>query len=174
MSRISSRIIRIETAVAGVCLASSTLLIFIAAVARSISQPINWSLDISLFLFAWATFLSADVAFRDDKLVNVDVVAYRLPHSAARLIKVLIHVAILVFLVLLAVYGAISVVKSRQRAFQGIPSVSYSWVTLSLPVGAVLLIQTTIEKLWGLLRPNTKDDLRPTDAPDTDDQESER
>jgi TRAP-type C4-dicarboxylate transport system permease small subunit len=35
---------------------------------------------------------------------------------------------------------------SRARSFQGIPGVSYSWVTASLPVGAALLLATTLLK----------------------------
>jgi TRAP-type C4-dicarboxylate transport system permease small subunit len=43
---------------------------------------------------------------------------------------------------------------SRERAFQGIPAISYSWVTLSLPVGGALLLISTIIKIrreikWG-------------------------
>jgi TRAP-type transport system small permease protein len=152
MKQISSYIVKVETAVASVCLASSTLLIFLAAVARSVSRPINWSLDISLFLFAWATFLAADVAFRADKLVNVDVIVHRLPARVGRIIRVATYLLILAFLGLLVVYGFILAYKSRQRPFQGIPGISYSWVTLSLPFGGILLGQTTISKLLGLLR----------------------
>lgn len=132
---------------AGFCLATSTGLIFLAAVARSFDRPINWSLDISLFLFAWATFLAADVAFREDKLVNVDVLVDRVSERTRKWLRVVSLTLIVAFLVLIGVYGLILSYKSRQRAFQGIPSVSYSWVTLSLPVGAVLLTQTAVSKL---------------------------
>lgn len=154
MNKLSATITRVETAVAGVCLSGSTLLIFLAAVARSVSRPINWSLDISLFLFAWATFLSADVAFRDNKLVNVDVLSYRLPRHISKSIEIGILVLILLFLMSLVIFGIISAYTSRLRAFQGIPNVSYSWITLSLPVGSLLLIQTTVEKLRHLANKN--------------------
>jgi TRAP-type transport system small permease protein len=36
---------------------------------------------------------------------------------------------------------------SRARSFQGIPEISYSWVTLSLPVGGLMLLITTILKV---------------------------
>jgi TRAP-type transport system small permease protein len=36
---------------------------------------------------------------------------------------------------------------SRARSFQGIPEISYSVVTLSLPVGASLLLATTYFKI---------------------------
>ncbi len=166
MRGISSKIIKIETAVAGFSLATSTTLIFLAAVARSFDRPINWSLDISLFLFAWATFLAADVAFREDKLVNVDVLVERLPPKPAKMLRIVTMSLIVAFLVLIGVYGILLSYRSRQRAFQGIPSVSYSWVTLSLPVGAILLTQTAITKLLALVR-------EPTTGPDTDDGRSE-
>jgi len=33
---------------------------------------------------------------------------------------------------------------SRARSFQGIPEISYSWVTMSMPVGCLLLLVTTL------------------------------
>jgi len=41
---------------------------------------------------------------------------------------------------------------SRIRSFQGIPGVSYSLVTMSLPVGASLLLVTTIRKVRSAVR----------------------
>lgn len=152
MRNVSRHIIRIETAFAGTCLSTSTVLIFIAAVARSFDHPINWALDISLFLFAWATFVSADVAYRDDKLVNLDIFSHRLADRTAALLKIGVYFVILLFLAALVIYGGRLVYVSRARAFQGIPTVSFSWVTLSIPVGAALMIQTTMEKIRALVR----------------------
>lgn len=152
MFKLSQHIVRIETTAAAVCLTTSTFLIFIAAVARSFEHPINWALDISLFLFAWATFLSADVAFRDDKLVSLDMFVSWAPPGVIRVVKGVIYLVILAFLVALLAYGLRLAYVSRARAFQGIPTVSFSWVTLSMPVGASLLIETTLEKMWALVR----------------------
>ena len=41
---------------------------------------------------------------------------------------------------------------SRARSFQGIPGVSYSWVTASIVVGGVLLLTTTLIKITRALR----------------------
>jgi TRAP-type C4-dicarboxylate transport system permease small subunit len=41
---------------------------------------------------------------------------------------------------------------SRERSFQGIPEISYSWVTMSMPVGALLLLVTTLLKARDELR----------------------
>jgi len=41
---------------------------------------------------------------------------------------------------------------SRARSFQGIPEISYSWVTMSLPIGGALLLLTTLLKVRDELR----------------------
>lgn len=151
LERLEGHIEKGEAVIAAFCLITSTVLIFIAAVMRSISQPINWSLDISLFLFAWATFLSADVAYREDKLVNLDFLISALPEKGRKTLQLLIYTVILVFLLALIYYGFILAWKTRARAFQGIPSFSYSWITLSLPIGAMLLTRSTVEKIAVLL-----------------------
>lgn len=38
------------------------------------------------------------------------------------------------------------------RSFQGIPEISYSWVTMSLPIVALLLLITTMLKVRAELR----------------------
>jgi TRAP-type C4-dicarboxylate transport system permease small subunit len=61
-------------------------------------------------------------------------------------------VLIILFLLFLIGTGLWLSYVSRARSFQGIPWISYSWVTMSLPVGAGLLLITTIRKLRAELR----------------------
>ena len=71
----------------------------------------------------------------------------RLPeriHFAFRLINYALITAFLLYLIVMGVY--LSWI-SRVRSFQGIPEVSYSWVTMSLPFGALLLLITTALKV---------------------------
>ena len=51
------------------------------------------------------------------------------------------------FLIYLVLWGGYLSWTSRIRSFQGIPEISYSWVTMSLPVGSVLLLITTWRKI---------------------------
>jgi TRAP-type C4-dicarboxylate transport system permease small subunit len=62
------------------------------------------------------------------------------------------YLLIAVFLLYLIVMGAWLSWTSRIRSFQGIPEVSYSWVTMSLPFGAALLLMTTLLKVRAELR----------------------
>jgi TRAP-type C4-dicarboxylate transport system permease small subunit len=152
MKRFYQQVCRVEVFVAAACFCASCLVIFTSAIARSLHRPMNWSLDISLFLFAWSVFLAADVAMRADKLVNVDLVVRLFPERARNVIAVAIHILILLFLAALVGYGAWLSYTTRARAFQGLPRVSYTWVTLSVPVGALLQIVTVSIKLRAGLR----------------------
>ena len=62
------------------------------------------------------------------------------------------YLIISAFLVYLIYTGILLSYVSRARSFQGIPEVSYSWVTMSLPVGGGLLLITTLLKLREAMR----------------------
>lgn len=147
MKKLFDNFYKWEIYLASAGLASCTVIIFVAALARSFDHPLNWSMDISLFLFAWSVFLGADAALRNEKLVNVDLLVKNLPASWEKILKLVILFVILVFLAALLVYGLKLSWTTRRRSFQGIPGFSYTWVTLSVPVGAVLQIFTILGKI---------------------------
>ena len=61
------------------------LLIFTGGVARMLGHPLNWTTDVATCLFAWACFLCADIAWRRNGLMAVELVTARLsPPGAAR------------------------------------------------------------------------------------------
>ena len=95
------------------------------------------------------------MAYREDKLVNVDMFVYRLPRRAQLAVQVILNLLILAFLIVLVYFGFKLAYLSRARAFQGIPRFSYSWITLSMPVGALLLSRTAIGKLIRLVSGNS-------------------
>jgi TRAP-type C4-dicarboxylate transport system permease small subunit len=152
MRRLYDGICAAEAWVAGAFLILMVLLIFLGGVLRMIGWPINWSGDAATALFAWACFLCADIAWRRNSLMSVDVLTVRLPHPVRRAIKLLNYGLIAIFLVYLMTFGLYLSWISRARSFQGIPSVSYSWVTLSLSAGSLLLLITTIRHIRAELR----------------------
>jgi TRAP-type C4-dicarboxylate transport system permease small subunit len=152
VARFYQRLCAAEAFIAAVLLILMVLLIFLGGVMRMLGTPINWSTDAATCFFAWACFLCADIAWRNNSLMSIEILMDRLPanlQSACRLLNYAIIVAFLVYLI-----GAGSYLSwiSRVRTFQGIPGVSYSWVTLSLPVGAALLLITTMLKVRSELR----------------------
>jgi TRAP-type C4-dicarboxylate transport system permease small subunit len=152
------KICKTEVVVSAIALSISCLLIFSAAIARSIGYPFNWSQDLSLFLFAWSVFLSADVALRKDKLVRVELLTSRFSPAVARIAVVVNYVIILVFLVAMVYFGIKLCFLSSRRVFQGIPGFSYTWVTASVPTGAFLMIVTVVLKLVRLIQDQSSAD----------------
>ena len=152
MARFYQRLCAAEAFIAAVLLILMVVLIFLGGVMRMMGSPINWSTDAATCFFAWGCFLCADIAWRNNGLMSIEILTDRLPanlQSACRLLNYAIIVAFLVYLMGAGFY--LSWI-SRVRTFQGIPGVSYSWVTLSLPVGAALLLVTAMLKVRSELR----------------------
>ena len=147
MQQVLATVRKLEAVIAGTFLVLMVVLIFGGGVARMLGTPLNWTTDFATCLFAWACFLCADIAWRKNSLMSVDILTDRLPpawQTACRMLNYTLIVAFLVFLIVMGIY--LSWI-SRIRSFQGIPEISYSWVTMSLPVGAILLLITTWQKI---------------------------
>jgi TRAP-type transport system small permease protein len=147
MKKLYERVCAAEALVAAAFLVLMVVLIFLGGVMRMLGNPINWSSDAATCLFAWACFLCADIAWRNNSLMSIEVLTNRLPahlQTACRMLNYAIITAFLLYLIVLGLY--LSWI-SRIRSFQGIPEISYSWVTMSLPVGAMLLLITTALKM---------------------------
>jgi len=152
MKKIYQFLGKAEVFISATCFTVSLVLIFSSAIARTLKHPINWSQDMSLFLFAWGVFLSADAAMRADKLINIDLLVGHFPQHIRKYIAIAIYALILGFLAILIYNGIKLSIFSRRRVFQGIPGFSYSWVILSIPAGALLQSTTVILKLRRLLQ----------------------
>lgn len=142
----------IEAVVAAVLLVAMVLLIFGGGIARLMAMPQNWTIDFATCFFAWACFLCADIAWRRDALMSIELVTERLSPAVQRVLLNLNYVLVAGFMVYIIYAGLLLSWTSRARSFQGIPAISYSWVTMSLPVGAALILLTTLLKLHDSLR----------------------
>ena len=141
-----------EEMIAGVFIVMIMVLIFASGLARTFGHPLGWGMDTATFLFAWAAFFSADVALRRDRHMRVEALVKYFAPQAQRSIALFNYAVILVFLMFLIWYGVFLAYGSRFRTFQGIPGFSYMWVTLSVPVGSLLLLVTSILKGKDLLQ----------------------
>lgn len=137
---------RAEAVTAAAFLILMVSLIFLGGVARMMGAPLVWTTDLATCFFAWACFLCADVAWRNDGLISIRLIADRLPERWQTLLTGCNYALISAFLIYLVGTGLWLSYVSRARSFQGIPEISYSWITMSLPVGAALLLVTTILK----------------------------
>lgn len=142
----------IELAVGAVLLISTVFILTFAAILRTIGFPINWGLDLALLMFTWSVYVGADTALRDDKMVNVEIFQQFLKPKTKKILQLFIYILILIFLLLMVYYGFFLAYSSRLRTFQGIPFLSYTWATLSMPIPSVFMIITTSLKIHNLLK----------------------
>jgi TRAP-type C4-dicarboxylate transport system permease small subunit len=152
MKKLYDSLCKAEAVIASAFLLAMVALIFIGGLARLAHYPLNWTIDLATCLFAWACFLAADVAWRNNSMMAIEVITSRLPEPVQTVLRRLNYALISLFLAYLIYYGFYLAWVSRVRSFQGIPGVSYSWVTISLPVGALLLLITTVLKIRADLR----------------------
>ena len=136
-----------EMEIAKYSLGILALLVFVAAVGRTLYYPLNWAMDVATFLFAWTVFLGADAAMRLDRLFCIEVITSKLPQKAQLYLKFVNYMIIVIFLVGMIGYGSWLSYTTRLRTFQGIPGFSYTWVTLSVPIGCALMLITAILKI---------------------------
>lgn len=147
MRKFYDGVCRLEVWLAGLFLVLMVVLIFLGGVMRMLGHPINWAGDFATCLFAWACFLCADIAWRRNSLMSIELLTMRLPPAAQAACRYFNYAVIGAFLAYGVIWGTSLSWLSRARSFQGIPEISYSWVTMSMPVGCLLLLVTTLLKL---------------------------
>jgi TRAP-type C4-dicarboxylate transport system permease small subunit len=152
MKKLYERVIAAEAWIAAAFLVLMVALIFLGGVSRVLGYPLNWSTDFATALFAWACFLCADIAWRKDNLMAIEILTSRLREKLQTACRMVNYFIIALFLLYAMTFGTWLAWTSRVRSFQGIPEISYSWVTMSMPVGAALLLITTILKVRDEMR----------------------
>ncbi|MEH7224072.1 TRAP transporter small permease subunit [Bacillus sp. JJ1566] len=146
---------KLEESIVKLFLVTITLLVFVSAITRTFKYPLNWATDVSLLLFAWIIFLGADMALRNTDLVSVDIIIKRFTDKGQKFVVVLWNVVIIGFLVFLIFHGVPLAIESVDRLFQTLP-ISYSWATISVPIGSFLMIITTCIKTYQFLKENKR------------------
>lgn len=176
MKNLYIRLCNLELIAASICLITTVSIITLSAVLRTFGQPINWGLDIALWLFTWSVFLGADTALRTGKMINVDIFFKKIPQCAQRATGILIYLIIITFLTMLVVLGSEMTYRTRFRPFQGIESMSYSWVTAAVPICSSLMIITAILKIREIIvnkSPNSCEEINPSSSDFTTSQDRE-
>lgn len=150
-------------------------LTFASAIFRQLKLPLTWADDVSQLLFAWVAFMGADVAMRYSRLVGVDILMRKLPGKLQKLMQIVVFAIMIVFLVILVIFGFQLGIENSERNFQSLVFLSYSWVTYSLPVCGILMIITASTKIFKLIRHFSEDsyELR-KDTPDAGSTDNER
>ena len=147
MQKLYRSLLRLEVVLAGLCLIAMIIMVLLGGVARMLHHPLNWTIDLATCFIAWAVFLCADIAWRTNTLMSLDLFTEMMSERARRVLDTINLLIIAAFLAYGVWYGIQLAWASRSRTFNGIPGVSYSWVTSSIAVGCGLMLITTLLKL---------------------------
>jgi TRAP-type transport system small permease protein len=137
----------VEETLAKMFFAATTLLVLTGAVTRAAGHPAIWAVDLAQAAFVWASVLGADIAWRRKGHIEIDILVKLLPHMVRRALAIAWLIAIALFLAVLVHYGLQLTLLNIERPMGDI-NLSYAWVTASLPAGALLMLLTTLVRLW--------------------------
>ena len=132
---------------------SIVALVFVAALSRWFGYPIASSIDIAQILFAWTTFLGADVTLRKNGHIGIDILVQKLSPKMQKRILLFNYTLMSAFLGTMIFYGIYLCYINYERLFNVI-QISYTYATASVPVGCTLMLITLICKILDLRETN--------------------
>ena len=157
MRKLYKNLCKLELIACGTGFMLLIAMVFLAAILRFFRFSVAWNIDLALFLLAWTAFLGADIAWREGKLIGIDLLVKRLPSSIAKVIQFVVYLIVLTALIVIVVNGSRLAWLERVRRYQSIP-IPFSLMTLSLIVAASSMIVTTLIKIKRLFFPGTTED----------------
>lgn len=146
MKRIYQAYCKAEEFIFSFLFAVMVALVFCSAIARGIGHPLAWSLDLAQLLLCWTSLVGADVAFRHDKFIGLDLFTRKLPVKVQKVLEIVVLVLMQVAFVIFIWFGVRLSIQSWKRSFQTLP-ISYSYVTIALPVMSILMTLTNVLKI---------------------------
>jgi TRAP-type C4-dicarboxylate transport system permease small subunit len=165
MKKLYAYYCKVETVICGTGFVTIVALVFISAIARGLKYPLQWSIDISQLLLAWVSLMGADIAWRHGQLPGIDLLTKHLPKAIQKIVELLILFLILTALIVFVVYG-FTLAKSNWKRSMQVVRMSYSFVTLSLPVVSISMSVSTILKIIDRIKNFGVKDAQVSPVPD--------
>lgn len=156
MKKVYESFCRLEEIIANALLFGIMILVFAAAMFRTAGFPLNWAQDAALVAFAWMIFLGSDIAVRGPGLIGIDLLVKRFPKLLQKTMDIVFKIIIIGLLGVLVVFGFQMVVNGWAREITTL-HISYSWVTLAVPVGSFFMIISTLIRLVESVKKPAKD-----------------
>lgn len=125
--------------------------VFAAAVLRFFGVDMSVSTDLAQLVFAWVSFIGADLAMRKDKHMGVDMLIEKFPLAVRNGIYLFNYILILFFLLFAVRYGIDLCIVNAARKYQTL-YISYSFATASCPVGCGLMCITAVKHIVQYVR----------------------
>lgn len=147
MKKIVNYYIKLEDFLTNTLMIGVVFFVFIAAVLRWFGHPIAWTVGFAEFIFVWVIFLGANKALRLNQHIGVDFFVKRLPKKPQMVIETFSYFVIIAFLVYLSIKGIGLSMDNFNRKINNI-ALSYSFVTMAVPIGSLLMSITLTNKIY--------------------------
>lgn len=103
-----------------------------------LGTSVIWSEEVARHLMIWLTFVGSGLALRTGAQIGIDTLQDALPPRAARALRWVLAIAMLVLFVALAWYGVDYAIRTRFQTSAAL-GISMMYVYLGMPVGCALL-----------------------------------
>lgn len=157
INKIANIYVKVENFVTNFLYIGIVFFVFLAAVMRWVGFPLSWSVEFAQLLFVWAIFVGANRTLRERKHITVDIFTKLLPEKIRKSVEIFTKLVVLAFLIFLMIYGFQLSAENSVRQINNLP-LSYSFITLAVPIGSLLMFITTvsqiIEELGSFKKPN--------------------
>src|SRR5690554_3551404 len=144
MREFNAKVGIVEIWVGVAMLTAIILLVFSSAVMRAVGRPIVWSVDLAQLLFVWISMFGADTALKKHAHVGVDLLVKKFTVKLQNTIAFCTYLLCIMFLSFITYYGVLLCITNYLRRYQTL-QISYSFGTVAVPIGGVLMILTLIE-----------------------------
>ena len=124
MKKFYEKVCKLEELIALILVAGIAVLVFVSALMRTFGHPLNWAQDVALIAFAW-------------------LIVKKFPAGVQKVLDILFKVIIAAFLCVLIYYGYGMTTTGWARQITSL-HISYSWVTMAVPVGSFFMLISTI------------------------------
>lgn len=139
----------VESVLALFCLSVTVLAVFVGAVTRAIGTPIPAAPEIAQLMLIWTVMFGADLVMKRGEHIRISAIPDAIAPRWRRILILVSLAGMLPFLGYLIWLG-IDLAASNWAREMGTSGLSYGWVTLALPVGAVLMTISLLRRLFTL------------------------
>jgi TRAP-type C4-dicarboxylate transport system permease small subunit len=150
MKEFNEKVGSVETWLSVVMLAAIIVLVFVSALMRTFKHPVIWSVDLAQLLFVWICMFGADAALKKRAHVGVDLIVKQLPVKIQNSVTLATYIVSILFLAFIVYYGVTLCLENYLRKYATL-QISYSFGTVAVPIGGILMILTLVEQVLQLL-----------------------
>ena len=104
-----------------------------------VNRPLVWTLEVSLFCFAWLMWIGATGSIREERQIRIDFMEKYAPLSLRRIVVPATTVLSMIFMVLVIYYG-VYITESQMSAVFDILPFSRGVQYAAAPIGGTLML----------------------------------